>query len=286
MRDDFPEEVKRTLAARVNYFCSNPDCRAQTSGPQNDPSKVVNVGVAAHTTAASPGGPRYNPALSPEARRHSDNGIWLCQNCAKLVDSDVGRFDETLLRAWKTIAEDRARNSLGKSAPDRTVKDWPGPKLKLVLELRGIERDTYAPLTPVRSFVLGLKNGVGCGTAKFPGIRYARACGLTVDLFGIDGCYGFGLPRSPSENEWETFRGGVDHVIHAGETLGIAKLIQRGKRKETGGPPPPNWLRPNDQRSSEWVFDAVTFQCEITVQGVSSRTVEETVPGDQLSWPY
>src|SRR5579871_1727431 len=57
MRDDFSEEVKRTLAARVNYFCSNPDCRAQTTGPQVDPSKVLNVGVAAHITAASDGGP-------------------------------------------------------------------------------------------------------------------------------------------------------------------------------------------------------------------------------------
>jgi len=33
MRDDFTEEVKRTLAARVGYFCSNPDCRAQPTGP-------------------------------------------------------------------------------------------------------------------------------------------------------------------------------------------------------------------------------------------------------------
>ena len=88
LRDDFPEEVKRIVAARVGNQCSNPDCRALTSGPQIDPTKALNVGVAAHITAAAPGGPRYDPSLTPEERRHPDNAIWLCQNCAKLVDND------------------------------------------------------------------------------------------------------------------------------------------------------------------------------------------------------
>jgi hypothetical protein len=70
MRDDFTEEVKRILAARVGNACSNPDCRALTSGPQSDSAKALNVGVAAHITAASEGGQRYNPALSSEERRH------------------------------------------------------------------------------------------------------------------------------------------------------------------------------------------------------------------------
>ena len=56
MRDDFTDEVKRILAARTGNACSNPDCRAVTSGPQNDPTKAVNVGVAAHITAAAEGG--------------------------------------------------------------------------------------------------------------------------------------------------------------------------------------------------------------------------------------
>ena len=129
MRDDFPEEVKRTLAARVNFLCSNPDCRAQTTGPQDDPTKAVSLGVAAHITAASEGGPRYNSALAPEKRRHFDNGIWLCQNCAELIDSDLLRFNETLLKAWRMVAEDRARNSLGKTATEhaaeqRWLQNW------------------------------------------------------------------------------------------------------------------------------------------------------------------
>src|SRR5580658_9035730 len=106
MRDDFTVDVKRGLAARVGHLCSNPDCRALTSGPQDDPIGTVNLGVAAHITGASLAGPRFDSALTPELRRGIANGIWLCQNCGKLIDSDLTRFTESLLRAWKLTAED------------------------------------------------------------------------------------------------------------------------------------------------------------------------------------
>ncbi len=69
---------------------------------------VVNVGVASHITAASPDGPRYDPSLTPEQRRHQSNGIWLCQNHGKLVDSDSGHFTVEKLREWKRQAEHRS----------------------------------------------------------------------------------------------------------------------------------------------------------------------------------
>jgi hypothetical protein len=75
MADDFPESVKRVLASRAGSLCSRPECRAWTSGPQDDPGKALNVGVAAHITAASPGGPRYDPGLLPEQRSAAENGI-------------------------------------------------------------------------------------------------------------------------------------------------------------------------------------------------------------------
>ena len=78
--------------------------------------KAVNVGVAAHITAASQEGPRFDASLTAEQRCHANNGIWLCQNCAKLVDNDVSRFSANVLRAWKEVAENRARNSVGKTA--------------------------------------------------------------------------------------------------------------------------------------------------------------------------
>jgi hypothetical protein len=114
-RDEFPRSVKGILAARVSYRCSNPACRASTSGPQLDDEGFVNVGVAAHITAASPGGPRFDPALSAEERTAIDNAIWVCQNCAKMIDSDIKRFSVQILHQWKRKAEYVAFEELGKT---------------------------------------------------------------------------------------------------------------------------------------------------------------------------
>jgi hypothetical protein len=108
MRDEFTTVIKEMLAKRVNYRCSNPQCRQPTSGPHIHPAKTINVGVAAHLTAASPGGPRFNAALSVEQRKSAENGIWLCQKCAKLVDNDSVRYALKVLQNWKREAETTA----------------------------------------------------------------------------------------------------------------------------------------------------------------------------------
>ncbi|MFX0195737.1 MAG: hypothetical protein ACFFCW_06405 [Candidatus Hodarchaeota archaeon] len=112
MRDDFSNEIKELLAKRVGYLCSNPDCRQLTCGPQTEPTGSINIGVAAHITAASPGGPRYDGFLSPEQRKASNNGVWLCQKCAKLVDSDEVRYTVVKLNEWKRLAEAAALQEL------------------------------------------------------------------------------------------------------------------------------------------------------------------------------
>jgi len=108
MRDDFPKAVAETLAKRVGNRCSNLECRKRTSGPHTDVNKALNVGVAAHITAASSQGPRYDSLLSPEERRGTSNGIWLCQSCAKLVDNDEARYPKKVLIRWKQDAEQQA----------------------------------------------------------------------------------------------------------------------------------------------------------------------------------
>src|SRR5215216_4906895 len=113
MRDDFTAAVKKTLARRVGYFCSNPGCRAVTVGPGSDAEATVNLGVAAHITAAAPGGPRFDDSLIPAERTEAANGIWLCQTCAKLVDSDEPGYSVAVLRGWKSDAEEHARRLLG-----------------------------------------------------------------------------------------------------------------------------------------------------------------------------
>lgn len=102
------------LGSRVGWRCSNPQCRAFTAGPADDPSRAVNVGVAAHITAASSGGPRYDPDMPPEVRRSTGNGIWLCETCARLIDGDSDRYGAGVLRYWKADSEELASIELGR----------------------------------------------------------------------------------------------------------------------------------------------------------------------------
>jgi hypothetical protein len=113
MRDDFARPVKRAAAARAGHRCSNPQCGAPTSGPSTEPGKSISVGVAAHITAASAGGPRFDPLASPGERRGIANAIWLCAKCARLVDTDPPRYPVHLLQQWKAGAERGAAEMLG-----------------------------------------------------------------------------------------------------------------------------------------------------------------------------
>jgi hypothetical protein len=157
MADDFSERVKTTLASRVGNLCSNPKCRALTSGPQIDPTKALNVGVAAHITAASPGGPRYDPSLSPEQRSGHENGIWLCQTDAKLVDNDAIRFPADQLKKWKSDAEQEAFDRIGRTAvrdgrPQLTFT--PGTRLRIEAIIpRRIEQDVWIVMQDDSEFV-------------------------------------------------------------------------------------------------------------------------------------
>ncbi len=103
MRAEFRASTKRSLAERAGHHCSNPDCRRSTVGPDADEG-TANIGVAAHITAASVGGPRFDPTISEEERCAYKNGIWLCQSCSRLVDSDESGHSVELLHSWKQTA--------------------------------------------------------------------------------------------------------------------------------------------------------------------------------------
>ena len=114
-RDEFSAKVKRILASRVCYRCSNPSCQCATIGPASDEDEAINVGVAAHITAAAEGGPRYDASLTVEERKGVSNGIWLCQKCAKLIDSDEELFKTDVIRKWKKDAVERAFKAIATS---------------------------------------------------------------------------------------------------------------------------------------------------------------------------
>lgn len=100
------------MQQRVGNCCSNPHCRCLTTGPNHNPEKATNIGVAAHITAASENGPRYDASLSSEDRSSILNGIWLCQNCSKLIDSDQNTYTVGLIQRWKAHSEEMTRLSI------------------------------------------------------------------------------------------------------------------------------------------------------------------------------
>lgn len=125
-RDEFSSAVKEIMAKRAGQRCSNPECRAVTSGPHDDYQKAINLGVAAHITAAAPGGPRYNQSISPGKRSAMVNGIWLCQNCAKLVDSDTARYPEEILIIWRRCHEEWVKAQMVRTGKSDVSTRAPG----------------------------------------------------------------------------------------------------------------------------------------------------------------
>jgi hypothetical protein len=103
MDDDSTENVRRTLAVSAGNRCSNPDCRVLLRVSRLGPTELEEVGVAVRTAG-----------LDPSC--HPSNGIWLCQSCANLVGNNPVQYPESLLYAWKTVAEHRAQFAITKTA--------------------------------------------------------------------------------------------------------------------------------------------------------------------------
>lgn len=80
--------------------------------------------MAAHITAASERGPRFDRNLTVEERRSARNGLWLCQDCAHLIDHDELRYSTSILLGWKQFAEQNARVALGKQGDQKERVNW------------------------------------------------------------------------------------------------------------------------------------------------------------------
>ena len=92
-------------------------------GPNSIEHKATNIGVAAHITAASSGGPRFNEKLTSEQRSSISNAIWLCQSCSKLIDSDL-KYTIDILLNWKNEAEQQAELKLNKQGAGESNKNY------------------------------------------------------------------------------------------------------------------------------------------------------------------
>lgn len=105
-RDDFSPTTKEELAKRSGYICAYPGCKRMTvAGSDDRKSGITMIGIAAHITAASRKGPRYEQNMSSEERASENNGIWTCQIHGKFVDDNPSRCTVKELRRWKSQHE-------------------------------------------------------------------------------------------------------------------------------------------------------------------------------------
>jgi len=144
-RDDFSAKTKDILAKRVGYLCSNPECRKPTVGPNEDPQKATNLGIAAHITAASPGGARYDETLTTQQRRNIDNGIWLCSNCSILIDRNETKFSVGELNIWKENTESFIEQQLLSSNAKNATTGIPILEADLIWNTRSRSPQGYSP---------------------------------------------------------------------------------------------------------------------------------------------
>ena len=166
-RDDFTKGTVLQIAKRAGWLCSYPTCRKPTVGAtSNDDEGDINIGTAAHICAAAPGGPRYDATMTTEVRSSAKNGIWMCRDYGKAIDSTDPEFTVDQLREWKNQAEYESRQRvLREEATPPGRADVPAPQLA--------ERIRAAARTDLRVFRQ---------TAKWPSTPVA----LTLKVDGFD----------------------------------------------------------------------------------------------------
>ncbi len=98
-RDEFTEQVKRTIGERAGYICTK--CRRQTVGPHSNYEKSLKTGEACHIRAAAAGGPRYDRNQTQDERSSIENAIWLCRDCSALIDKNEAEYAVEFLLEMK-----------------------------------------------------------------------------------------------------------------------------------------------------------------------------------------
>ncbi len=138
----------RRLHALSGNQCAEPNCTNKLVG-KDDKS---NIGKISHIEAASENGPRYNPDMTDDERRHYDNLIVLCDEHHCIIDNKENEkeYPVALLKEWK-------RNHENKSLVDK-YKKIPSLLLIAVNAIADIDFENYEERkTSVRPFNIDVK---------------------------------------------------------------------------------------------------------------------------------
>lgn len=109
-RTDFPKSVKEVIAKRAGYRCSFPGCERLLVGPDDDPDRASIYGECAHIYAATSDGPRGQNHLTDKDLKKTENGIYLCPEHHKEIDSKSK--EETYSAQRLSMYKDMHENSI------------------------------------------------------------------------------------------------------------------------------------------------------------------------------
>ncbi|SED50743.1 hypothetical protein SAMN04487765_0200 [Tenacibaculum sp. MAR_2010_89] len=100
LNKDFKQKTINTLRKRAGEMCSI--CKRLTSIPHTNPDKFINLGEAAHINGQNDApNKRYDSSLTNEFLSSVANGIWLCRECHKKIDSDDKHYTVKFLNGLK-----------------------------------------------------------------------------------------------------------------------------------------------------------------------------------------
>lgn len=107
---DYKISTKRRLDTLSGNQCAAPECERPLLA--HDGHSIVSK--ICHIEAASEGGPRFNPNMDDDDRRHYSNLILLCDECHQIIDNpeNAGDYPVALLKSWKLDHESKMMSVL------------------------------------------------------------------------------------------------------------------------------------------------------------------------------
>lgn len=104
-------QTRKILWGHSGNRCAFPGCNQEFHSPDGTGVKTI-VGQECHIEAQSPGGARYNSALSKAQIDSYENLILLCSNHHIIIDSNPEKYTVTALKKMKADHENLVRRAL------------------------------------------------------------------------------------------------------------------------------------------------------------------------------
>lgn len=114
-RKEFNKRTREVIAGRAGYRCSYPSCNKTLVGPGIKTNEWITVGEFSHIFSAKKNGPRTSGNLNKEELKKPENGIYLCRNHHKIIDSKSqdNKYTPDLLTRFKNSHEFKISAEIG-----------------------------------------------------------------------------------------------------------------------------------------------------------------------------